>query len=118
MVNLGKLRQQTMCNESEVKLFEEPINDDFANAYAWATTFNCCAKKRTFTVGPSWIDMSDFDRGCTFLHEMTHACLKTTDHSYRHNECKSFPWIKASENAQNYAFFLHGPFLPVFLAPH
>lgn len=114
--NLQTMERQVICNVAQVKLASEDPNHPEAatNPSVYAYTYAGDLKKtRCFYVGCNWHSLTEFDRACTFVHEMSHACIRTTDIKddqnpngcYNPENCKVLEWPAASRNAQNYAVF-------------
>mmetsp|Transcript_74560 Transcript_74560/g.193826 ORF Transcript_74560/g.193826 Transcript_74560/m.193826 type:complete len:223 (-) Transcript_74560:152-820(-) len=58
----------------------------------------------------NWRALTPLDRGCTFVHESSHACLGTEDLQYDPALCARLDWGDATMNAQNYAVFCQRAF--------
>merc|ERR1719221_1233790 len=113
--NLLRMQQQIRCNSTDVQWMDEAptvktkefIPSD--NGIAFTYINEAVGRKRILYASNLWYKLTDFERGATWVHEISHACLGTHDYQaeggYNPEAVAKFPWPKASTCAKNYELF-------------
>merc|ERR1719221_2179266 len=117
--NLLRMQQQIRCNSTDVQWMDEAptvktkefIPSD--NGIAFTYINEAVGRKRILYASNLWYKLTDFERGATWVHEISHACLGTHDYQaeggYNPEAVAKFPWPKLARVPKTMSYFACAP---------